>query len=83
MKDKNLPDDIDNKSLNELTKMADNVIENLENQKELEQYVDEYNKLIKLNNIIEKKFQNSSKQISINTKEKITRILKKNEKKNK
>ena len=83
MKDKNLPDDIDNKSLYELTKMADNVIENLENQKELEQYVDEYNKLIKLNNIIEKKFQNSSKQISINTKEKITRILKKNEKKNK
>ena len=28
MKDKNLPDNIKNKSLNELTELADNIIEN-------------------------------------------------------
>ena len=36
MKDKNLPDDIRNKSLNELTELASNIIKNLENKKNLE-----------------------------------------------
>ena len=36
MKDKNLPDDIKNKSLNELTELANNIIENLEKNKDLE-----------------------------------------------
>ena len=30
MKDKNLPNDIKNKSLNELTELANNIIKNLE-----------------------------------------------------
>ena len=77
MKDKNLPDDISSKSLTELTKLADNIIEKLEKEKDLEKSINEYQKLIKLNNFIEKKFQSSSKQISTNTKEKITLILKK------
>ena len=50
-------------------------IQNLENS------LEDYQKLIKLNNIIEKKFQNSSKKISLKTKDKISQILsKKNEK---
>ena len=82
MKDKNLPDDIQNKSLNELTELANNIIESLENKKDLESSISDYQMLIKLNNLIEKKFQNNSKKISQLTKEKINKILdKKNEKK--
>ena len=82
MKDKNLPDDIQNKSLNELTELANNIIESLENKKDLESSISDYQILIKLNNLIEKKFQNNSKKISQLTKEKISKILdKKNEKK--
>ena len=82
MKDKNLPDDIKNKSLNQLTKLANKIIENLENKKNLESSINDYQMLIKLNNLIEKKFQNTSKKLSQITKEKISKILiKKNEKK--
>ena len=84
MKDKNLPDDIKSKSLNELTKLANNIIENLENKKDLESSINDYQMLIRLNNLIEKKFQNTSKKISQITKEKISKILgKKNDKKTK
>jgi DNA-binding transcriptional regulator GbsR (MarR family) len=81
MKDKNLPNDIKSKSVNELKEMANNLIENLENEKDLGNSINEYQKLIKLNNLIEKKFQNTSKEISQKTKEKINKLLKKNEKK--
>ena len=82
MNEKNLPDDIHLKSLQELTALANKIIENLENQKDLESSVDEYQKLLKLNLLIEKKFQKNSKEISNNTKSKIKDILiKKNEKK--
>mgnify|MGYP001209979823 FL=1 len=84
MKDKNLPNDIQSKSVEELTDLATNIIENLENKKNLENSVEEYQMLIKLNNLIEKKFQKNSKQISENTKDKIKLILKnKNGKKTK
>ena len=75
MKDKNLPDDIKSKSLSELTQEANNIIEQLEKEKNLENSLEDYQKLIKLNNIIEKKFQNSSKKISLKTKDKISQIL--------
>ena len=55
MKDKNLPDDIRNKSLNELTELASNIIKNLENKKNLEEEIEDYQKLIKLNILIEKR----------------------------
>tara|TARA_X000001036_G_C20467262_1_gene720006 strand:- start:20 stop:271 length:252 start_codon:yes stop_codon:yes gene_type:complete len=83
MKLKNLPDYIKEKSLNELTDLATSIIENLENEKDLEKSVNEYQKLIKLNNLIEMRFKNTSKNISDVTKEKILKILKKNEKKTK
>ena len=84
MKDKNLPNDIKNKSLNELTELANNIIKNLEFEKDLENSINEYQRLIQLSNIIEKKFQNTSKEISQITKLKISQIMKKkNEKKTK
>ena len=84
MKDKNLLDDIKNKSLNELTELANNIIEKLENEKNLELLINDYQKLIKLNNLIERKFQNISREISQETKDKINLILnKKNGKKTK
>ena len=81
MKDKNLLDDIKNKSLNELTELANNIIEKLESEKDLEASINDYQELIKLNNLIEKKFQNTSREISEETRNKINIILKKNEKK--
>ena len=74
MKDKNLPNDINNKSLNELTELANNIIENLEKEKDLENSINKYQELLRLNNFIEKKFQTSSKNISQNTKEKISKL---------
>ena len=84
MKDKNLLDDIKNKTLKELTELANNIIENLEINKDLESSISEYQNLITLNNLIEKKFRNTSKEISQMTQEKINKLFKKkNEKKNK
>ena len=82
MNEKNLPDDINSKTLNELTKIANKIIENLEREKDLESSINEYQKLLKLNQSIERKFQKSSKEISEKTKLKIKEIIvKKDEKK--
>ncbi len=81
MNEKNLPNDINSKTLNELTEIANKIIQNLENQKNLEQSLEEYQKLIRLNNLIEKKFQKSSKEISDSAKFKINEISIKNAKK--
>ena len=75
MKDKNLPIDIKNKSIDELTELANSIIENLEKEKDLENSINKYQELLKLNNLIEKKFQISSKNISQNTKEKISKFI--------
>jgi len=82
MNDKNLPDDINSSTLSELTDLANKIIKNLENEKNLENTVNEYQKLLKLNILIEKKFQKNSKEISEKAKLNIKEILvKKNEKK--
>ena len=82
MNEKILPDDIELKSLSELTDIADRLIQELENKKNLEESIDDYQYLIKLNNLIEKKFQKDSKNISESTKIKIEELTsKKNEKK--
>ena len=62
MKDKNLPDDNNYISVEELTKKANQIIEQLEKEKNLENSLDNYQELIKLNNIIEKKFQKKIKR---------------------
>ena len=74
MKDKNLPDDNQSQSLEELTNDANNIIESLESEKDLQNSIDKYQKLIKLNNIIEKKFYKKKKEINEKTKQKIIDI---------
>ena len=82
MNEKILPDDIESKSLSELTDIADRLIQKLENKKNLDESIEDYQYLMKLNNIIEKKFQKDSKNISESTKLKIEELTsKKNEKK--
>ena len=81
MKDKNLPPDNNPQSLEELTNEAHNIIEYLEKEKNLQNSIDSYQELLKLNNIIEKKFHKITKIINEETKKKINTIaLKKNDK---
>ena len=80
MKEKNLPLDYQHVSLEELTEKANSIIEFLENEKNLNNSVDTYQELLKLNNLIEKKFQKNLKSISETTNNKIKEIVKKNEK---
>ena len=77
MNEKILPDDIESKSLSELTDIADRLIQELENKKNLEKSIDDYQYLIKLNNLIEKKFQKDSKNIAERTKLKIEELTSK------
>ena len=67
MNEKNLPDDIASKSLNELTDLADEIIKNLENRNNLENTSEDYANLLKINRLIEKKFQKKFKEISDKT----------------
>ena len=80
MKDKNLPDDIKAKSLDELREILNSLLTKIETSPNLENSADDYQKLIKVNNLIEKKFQSLSKEISNNSKSKIDQITKKNAK---
>ena len=77
MNEKILPDDIESKSLSELTDIADRLIQELENKKNLEESIEDYQYLIKLNNLIEKKFQKDSKNITESTKLKIEELTSK------
>ena len=77
MNEKILPDDNESKSLSELTDIADRLIQELESKKNLEESIDDYQYLIKLNNLIEKKFQKDSKNISESTKLKIKELTSK------
>ncbi len=67
MNEKNLPEDIASKSLNELTDLADEIIKNLENRNNLENTSEDYANLLKINRLIEKKFQKNFKEISDKT----------------
>jgi len=80
MKEKNLPLDYQHSSLEELTEKANSIIVSLESEKNLNNAVDSYQELLKLNNLIEKKFQKNLKSISETTNNKIKEIVKKNEK---
>ena len=80
MKDKNLPHDNISSSLEELTDEANQIIETLENEKDLNNSIERYKQLLKLNKIIEKEFNKNFKSISEETKKKIQAIIKKNDK---
>ena len=77
MKEKNLLPDNNDSSLEELTNQANQIIESLENEKDLNNSVERYQELLKLNNIIEKKFNKSFKFINEETNKKVKEITKK------
>ena len=77
MKDKNLPHDNISSSLEELTDQANQIIESLENEKDLNNYIESYQQLLKLNKIIEKEFNKNFKSISEETNKKVKEIIKK------
>ena len=79
MKDKNLPNNYNSLSLEELTSKANKMIEELEDQKDLGNSLDKYQDLIKLNKIIEKKFQKNIKEINEKSKKKISKIIQRND----
>ena len=56
MKDKNLPNDYNTLSLEDLTREIDKMIKNSKN-KNLEKSIENYQNLLKLNSIIEKIFK--------------------------
>ena len=74
MKEKNITNNYNTLSVEELTYLADKMIEDLENQKDLDVSIEKYQKLLKLNNFIEKKFKYNVKNIKEKTKEKISKI---------
>ena len=74
MKEKNIPNNYNTLSVDELTNLADNMIEDLENEKDLDVSIEKYQKLLKLNNFIEKKFKDNVKNIKEKTKENISKI---------
>ena len=77
MKDKNLPPDNNTISLEELTDQANQIIESLENENDLNSSVESYQQLLKLNNIIEKKFHKNFRSINEKTNKKVKEIIKK------
>ena len=77
MKDKNLPHDNISSSLEELTDEANQIIESLENEKDLNNSIESYQQLLKLNKIIEKEFNKNFKSISDETNKKVKAIIKK------
>ena len=76
MKDKNLLPDNNTSTLEELTDQANQIIESLENEKDLINSVESYQQLLKLNNIIEKKFHKNFRNISEETSKKVKAIIK-------
>ena len=74
MKDKILPLDYDQYSVEELTEKANKIIESLERENDLNNSVESYQELLKLNNIIEKKFFKNSKSITEKTNKRIKEI---------
>ena len=74
MKEKNIPNNYNTLSVEELTNLADKMVDDLENQKDLDVSIEKYQKLLKLNNIIEKRFKDNIKNIKEKTKKSILKI---------
>ena len=77
MKDKDLPIDNNSHSLEELTDQVNKIIESLENEKDLDNSIERYQELLRLNKAIEKKFSKDFKDISEDTNKKVKKIIEK------
>ena len=78
MNSKNIPADIKRKSIEEAQKEVSEIIEILEREENLENSMEKYRRLIFLNNYIEQKFKDKSKNISKKNFENIKNSLSKN-----
>ena len=78
MNSKKIPADIKSKSIKEAQKEVSEIIEILEKEENLENSIKKYNRLILLNNYIEQKFKDRSKNISKKNFENIQNSLSKN-----
>jgi hypothetical protein len=76
MKSKNIPENIKNKSLEDLQKEITKTVVELEKEENLKNSADKYQQLLQLNNFIENKFKDKAKSISL----KAYRFLNKNSK---
>ena len=77
MKDKDLPIDNNPHTLEKLTEKANKIIESLENEKDLDNSIERYQELLRLNKDIEKKFHKNFKNISEESNNKLKEIVKK------
>ena len=75
---KNIPADIKRKSIEEAQKEVSEIIEILEKEENLENSIETYHRLLLLNNYIEQKFKDKSKNISKKNFENIQNSLSKN-----
>ena len=64
MNSKNIPADMENKSIEEAQQEVCDILELLEKEVSLENSLDKYNRLLQLNNHIERRFKDKSKKIS-------------------
>ena len=78
MNSKNIPVDIKSKSIEEAQKEVSEILEILEKEENLENSIEKYHRLIILNNYIEQKFKDKSKNISKKNFENIQNSLLKN-----
>ena len=77
MKDKDLPIDNNSHTLEELTEKANKIIESLENEKDLDNSIERYQELLRLNKTIEKKFNKNFRNVSDETKNRVKKIINK------
>ena len=69
-----MPNNYNTLSIEELINLADKMVNDLENQKDLDGSIEKYQKILKLNNIIEKKFKENVRDINEKTKENLLKI---------
>jgi len=62
MNSKNIPADMENKSIEEAQQEVCDILELLEKEVSLENSLDKYNRLLQLNNHIERRFKDKSKK---------------------
>ncbi len=74
MKENYMPNNYNSLSIEELINLADKILNDLENQKDLDDSIEKYQKILKLNNIIEKKFKENVRDINEKTKENLLKI---------
>jgi hypothetical protein len=77
MKSINIPENIKNKTLEELKIEISAAITELESEKDLKNSIIKYQRLIQLNNFIENKFKEKSKSITSKTLKILSKIQKK------